>query len=165
MNSSGIYRKIDELGRIVIPVEIRKILNIKEGDSLEFSVIDKSINLKKKSIVQENISLLKEIEKLMRSTIDGEYIITDREKILISSNVELVDTFISTSISNLLEVYDEYSIIKDLSVSSSDLYIFPYYIDNIKSGFIILYSINEIAKYIKLIKFIGLYINNKLSLN
>lgn len=35
MKSTGIVRKIDELGRIVLPIEIRKVLEIKEKDSVE----------------------------------------------------------------------------------------------------------------------------------
>ena len=35
MKSTGIVRRIDELGRVVIPKEIRKTLRIKEGDPLE----------------------------------------------------------------------------------------------------------------------------------
>ena len=38
MKSTGIVRKLDELGRITIPVEIRKIHDIKEGDPLEIFV-------------------------------------------------------------------------------------------------------------------------------
>ena len=38
MGSFGIVRKVDELGRIVIPKEIRKILDIKTGSSLEISI-------------------------------------------------------------------------------------------------------------------------------
>ena len=35
MKSIGITRRVDELGRIVLPIELRKTLNIKEKDSLE----------------------------------------------------------------------------------------------------------------------------------
>ncbi|MBE6596566.1 MAG: AbrB/MazE/SpoVT family DNA-binding domain-containing protein [Ruminococcaceae bacterium] len=35
MKSTGIVRKVDELGRIVLPIEIRKVMGIKERDSLE----------------------------------------------------------------------------------------------------------------------------------
>ncbi|MCR3761813.1 AbrB/MazE/SpoVT family DNA-binding domain-containing protein [Clostridium felsineum] len=38
MNSIGIVRKVDELGRIVIPKETRSQLNINEGDSLEIFI-------------------------------------------------------------------------------------------------------------------------------
>lgn len=40
MKATGIVRRIDELGRIVIPKEIRKTINIKEGDPLEIYLND-----------------------------------------------------------------------------------------------------------------------------
>ena len=43
----NISRKIDELGRIVIPIEVRKELGIKDGESLDISVIDNKIVLEK----------------------------------------------------------------------------------------------------------------------
>lgn len=47
MKSTGIYRKVDELGRIVIPMELRNKLNIDFKDSLEIFVEGSSIILKK----------------------------------------------------------------------------------------------------------------------
>jgi AbrB family transcriptional regulator, transcriptional pleiotropic regulator of transition state genes len=47
MKSTGIVRKMDELGRIVIPKEIRKNLNIGEGDALEIYVDGDVVLLKK----------------------------------------------------------------------------------------------------------------------
>ena len=47
MKSTGVVRRIDELGRIVFPVELRRTLDIKTGDSLEIFVEDYSIILKK----------------------------------------------------------------------------------------------------------------------
>ncbi len=47
MKSTGIVRKVDELGRIVIPSELRKKLNIEIKDSLEIYVSGDSIILKK----------------------------------------------------------------------------------------------------------------------
>ena len=49
--NSGIIRKIDELGRIVIPIEIRKILNINVGENLEFIVNDNNIIIKKNNVI------------------------------------------------------------------------------------------------------------------
>ncbi len=48
MKSIGIIRNLDELGRIVIPIEIRKNLNIHEKDPLEISIKNNSIILEKK---------------------------------------------------------------------------------------------------------------------
>lgn len=47
MKSTGVVRKVDELGRIVLPAEIRQCLEIKEKDPLEFFVDGERIILKK----------------------------------------------------------------------------------------------------------------------
>jgi transcriptional pleiotropic regulator of transition state genes len=47
MKSTGIVRKVDELGRVVIPIELRRTLGIAEKDSLEIYVDDDQIILKK----------------------------------------------------------------------------------------------------------------------
>lgn len=44
---SGLIRKLDDLGRIVMPREIRKLLQLHEGDAMEISVIGNSIHLNK----------------------------------------------------------------------------------------------------------------------
>lgn len=47
MKNTGIVRNVDNLGRIVLPVELRKTFNIKEGDPLEIYVAGDKIVLKK----------------------------------------------------------------------------------------------------------------------
>ena len=47
MKSTGIIRKVDELGRVVIPIEIRNQFNISEKDPIEIYVSGSSIVLKK----------------------------------------------------------------------------------------------------------------------
>jgi len=47
MKSTGIVRKVDELGRVVIPIELRRILDIAEKDALEIYVDRDQIILKK----------------------------------------------------------------------------------------------------------------------
>ena len=47
MKSTGIVRRVDELGRIVLPIELRRTLDISERDSLEIYVDGSSIVLKK----------------------------------------------------------------------------------------------------------------------
>ncbi len=47
MKSTGIVRKVDELGRVVIPIELRRTLGIAEKDALEIYVDDERIILKK----------------------------------------------------------------------------------------------------------------------
>lgn len=47
MKSTGIVRKVDELGRVVIPIELRRTLQIDEKDALEIYVDGEKIILKK----------------------------------------------------------------------------------------------------------------------
>lgn len=47
MKSTGIVRKVDELGRIVLPIEMRRTLDIGEKDALEIYVEGSSVILKK----------------------------------------------------------------------------------------------------------------------
>ena len=47
MKSTGIVRKVDELGRIVIPIELRRTMGIEEKDALEIYVDNDTIILKK----------------------------------------------------------------------------------------------------------------------
>jgi transcriptional pleiotropic regulator of transition state genes len=47
MKATGIVRKVDELGRVVLPCELRRSMHIKDRDSLEIFVDDDKIVLKK----------------------------------------------------------------------------------------------------------------------
>lgn len=66
---SGIVRKTDDLGRIVIPKEMRRALNLKEGDPLEFFLENSSIILKK-YYVPENREILEKCDKLISDLVD-----------------------------------------------------------------------------------------------
>jgi transcriptional pleiotropic regulator of transition state genes len=48
MKSTGVVRKIDELGRIVLPSEIRRVFGIREGDELDISVEGEQVILQKR---------------------------------------------------------------------------------------------------------------------
>lgn len=52
MATTGIVRKIDELGRIVLPKELRKSLNINSGDDFQITINDKKIILEKFSLLE-----------------------------------------------------------------------------------------------------------------
>ena len=47
MKSTGIVRKVDELGRIVLPIELRRVLDIAERDELEIYMEDDRVILQK----------------------------------------------------------------------------------------------------------------------
>lgn len=164
MNNSGIIRKVDELGRIVIPMEIRKMLSIKEGENLEFRINDKSIILDKKSLVNQNLDLLSDIDRSLYGIINGNYAITDREKVLFSSNKTLVGMSLPDTLIQHLASKNDYEVINNL-YSTSDSYVFPYSIDSNVAGFIIIFDINDINIYINIIKFVKNYIRVRLSIS
>jgi len=82
MKTTGIVRRIDELGRIVIPKEIRKNLRIKNGESLEIFVEDENIVLKKFSAMENLESIAQTYVEAIHQTIKHEVIVTDRDKII-----------------------------------------------------------------------------------
>ena len=64
MKETGILRRIDELGRIVVPKEIRKKLKIREGDNLDIFVSDDNVILRK-------YSPLKDLELILSVLLDA----------------------------------------------------------------------------------------------
>ena len=82
MKTTGVFRRIDELGRIVIPKEIRKNLRIKNGDSLEIFLESDNIILKKYSQLEtiENVSV--DYVEAFNSIIKHNIIVTDRDKVI-----------------------------------------------------------------------------------
>ncbi|WP_408956110.1 stage V sporulation T C-terminal domain-containing protein [Natroniella sp. ANB-PHB2] len=85
MRATGIVRKIDNLGRVVIPKEIRTEMKIDNGNTLEIYVDeDETVILKKYSPVRELNDLEGYIETLVDTT-DCSVMISDTDKIIASS--------------------------------------------------------------------------------
>ena len=83
MKTTGIIRRIDDLGRIVIPKEIRKTLRIKNGENLEIFVNEnENIILKKYSQINKLKDLSEEIAETINRIIKKTIIITNTEKIV-----------------------------------------------------------------------------------
>ena len=82
MKTTGVVRRIDDLGRIVIPKEIRKNLRIKSGESVEIFVDGDSIILKKFSQIEslENVSV--NYVEAFNQIIKHNIIVTDRDKVI-----------------------------------------------------------------------------------
>jgi len=86
MKATGVVRRIDDLGRIVIPKEIRRSLRIREGDSLEiYSDGSDAIILKKYSPVESIDAFASQYAEAIYSTSKKEIIIMDTEKIIAAS--------------------------------------------------------------------------------
>lgn len=89
MKSTGVIRKIDELGRIVLPKEIRRNLGIRDGENLEIFVENDHVLLKKYSKMQDYSEIVKNLATIVNDTYDFKIIITDRDKVLFSGIDEI----------------------------------------------------------------------------
>lgn len=102
MKTTGVVRRIDDLGRIVIPKELRRTLRIRDGESLEIFVENDMITLKKYS----SMSDLKEISNNLVNTINQiilkNVVITDRDKIIAASS-NIKSSYLDRNISKYLE--------------------------------------------------------------
>ena len=104
MKQTGVTRKIDELGRIVIPKEIRKNLGIRDGEALEIFTSEDSIILKKYFEVRKYEDLSSKLCELIKNIYNVDLVITDREKVITSSNKYIVE---NTKLNNkFLELID-----------------------------------------------------------
>lgn len=80
MRATGIVRRIDDLGRVVIPKEIRRSLNIEEGDPLEIYIDDKTKSVMFKKYL-ENENALEEIQDIIDNSNDVPDVVKDLLKI------------------------------------------------------------------------------------
>ena len=103
MKATGIVRRIDDLGRIVIPKEIRRTLRIKESDSMEiFTDGNNNVILKKYSPMGEFIDFAKIYAESLMQALDNIIVcITDKEQIIAVAGglkKDLLDKEISPSL-------------------------------------------------------------------
>ncbi len=109
--STGIVRRIDELGRIVIPKEIRKNLRIKNGDNLEILVDGENINLRKYSQVENAMDMAAVYAESFYQVLKYNVIITDTDKVVaIAGNLKkkYMNMGISPIIDNMIERRDNF---------------------------------------------------------
>lgn len=94
LKSTGVIRRIDELGRIVLPKEIRRNLGIREGENLEIFVEEDKVILKKYSKIKDYKETIHTIGNLVTQVYEINLSITDRDKIVYAnkfSNYEGTD--------------------------------------------------------------------------
>ncbi|WP_304654204.1 AbrB/MazE/SpoVT family DNA-binding domain-containing protein [Halobacillus shinanisalinarum] len=70
MKSTGIVRNLDDLGRIVIPIELRRTLDISEREPLEIFMDDEKIILRKYKPSEEKQEVLKDLHTLLETEKD-----------------------------------------------------------------------------------------------
>lgn len=107
MKATGIVRRIDELGRVVIPKEIRRTLRIREGDPLEiFTDREGGVILKKYSPIGEMSEFAVQFVEGLSRTVGHIALISDRDAILAisgGSKKEYMDRILSKEMEELMK--------------------------------------------------------------
>jgi len=107
VKATGIVRRIDDLGRVVIPKEIRRTLRIREGDPLEiFTDREGEVILKKYSPIGELSDFAKEYAESLHNSLDHIACISDRDTIIAvagASKKELLEKKISPAVDKIIE--------------------------------------------------------------
>ena len=103
MKATGIVRRIDDLGRVVIPKEIRRTLRIREGDPLEIFVDrDGEVILKKYSPISELSDFAKEYAEALYDSLGNPVLICDRDSFISVAGGSKKD-YLNKNISDLVE--------------------------------------------------------------
>ena len=153
MKSTGITRRIDDLGRIVIPKEIRKNLKIKENEVLEIFINNDEIILKKFSRFNDSEKVLSDYIKVINDMTGNDVIITDRDKVILSSKrleERLLNKKLSEYVNDLIENRSIFlsndmkgiEVIDNEKIKQNYCFI-PFIIDSDVVGSIIMFSSKE----------------------
>lgn len=155
MQSTKVIRRIDELGRVVVPKEIRKTMRIKAGDSLEFFSEDETLILKKYSPFSTAQEICKCVADALKEGVGKEVIVADTEKVVASTLKYLEGENLSSEVIKavdgkivMLNEVDGGQILypfitKELHFSSQIIY--PFYGDELL-GYIIVMGDSPVSK-------------------
>lgn len=107
MKATGIVRRIDDLGRVVIPKEIRRTMKIREGDPLEiYTDRDGEVIFKKYSPIGEMTAFATQYAETLYKTCSMAVVVCDRDAIIACSGIskkEYTDRKISKEFEEVIE--------------------------------------------------------------
>lgn len=107
MRATGIVRRIDDLGRVVIPKEIRRTLRIREGDPLEiYTDSGGEVIFKKYSPLGEMSGFAEQYGEVLNRAAKCPVLITDRDHVVTASGIskkEYVDRRITEKLEEMME--------------------------------------------------------------
>ncbi|EST51744.1 stage V sporulation protein T [Brevibacillus panacihumi W25] len=158
MKATGIVRRIDDLGRVVIPKEIRRTLRIREGDPLEIFVDrDGEVILKKYSPIGELGDFAKEYADSLYESLNHTVLISDRDSVIAvagASKKEYLEKSIGSIVEKSLEERKTrleknagtYEICRDVSETYGSFVVAPIVAGGDPIGSVILLNKNESTK-------------------
>ncbi len=131
MKATGIVRRIDDLGRVVIPKEIRRTMRIREGDPLEiYTDREGEVIFKKYSPIGELGAFASQYAETLHKTCELSVIICDRDCVIAFAGVprrEFTDKRISHELEDIIEsrslFWSDGDIRHDITIEQTGYYI------------------------------------------
>ena len=124
MKATGIVRRIDDLGRVVIPKEIRRTMRIREGDPLEiYTDRDGEVIFKKYSPIGELSSFAAQYAEAISRTGGFPVLVTDRDAVIAVHGIskkEYLERPVSPELEQIMESRSTYSAEKEPPVPVTD---------------------------------------------
>ena len=171
MKSTGVIRGIDELGRIVIPKEIRRHLGIRDGENVEIFTESDSIILKKHYRLSTSSELASSLCEIINNELGYKMLITDREKViavaglnnellnnkLTKEQIEIIDK------REIIEKQDYKLILEEIELTGNILYI-PVISLNDSIGLIIMYNEKSLTNELSIGKLVSSIFSKKLDI-
>ena len=149
VKDTGVIRKIDDLGRIVIPKEIRRSLGIRDGENLEIFISDKGICLQKHSRLVNYQELAIILCSFAKDIMGYNVLVFDREEVIAACENNYLHLKISSVLQKLLdtrESYESHSKEKLLQeLDPSYYYALPLIVSTDVVGLILIISDNQLA--------------------
>lgn len=157
MKATGIVRRIDDLGRVVVPKEIRRTLRIREGDPMEiFTNREGEIILKKYSPIGEIDSFAKQYAESLAQVSGCRIVISDRDQVIAiagGAKKELMGKNISTQLEKIINNRKSFivennsekciSIVEGVELKCSGQVIYPILCEGDIMGSVIIMPKNE----------------------
>lgn len=177
MKFTSIIKRIDNLGRIVLPKDVRRKLKLKENDEVEIVVgEDGFIELKKYSAIDEYKDECITLVNLLEELIDKEVIVTDNSSIYICGKKEDLNCIDIPLSKKYIEILEERKVFNEKTMPTfnileegNELYaksIVPIIVESSVVGSVAIVSKNKQLnikdKDIELLKFAALILSNKM---
>lgn len=165
MKTTGITRRIDELGRIVIPKELRKNMHIKTGELLEIFLSDtETISLRKHVTIDKKDEFLNTYIKTLANKINTNVFVANLDEIVFSNITEMINMKLSLEFENNafsnarknLVLTNDYELKKPYEI-------FPISPNGDLAGYLVLENLN--SKNQELIKFSLMFLENYFETN